>query len=210
MTSIGRAPARGGATRTAIMNAAEVLILEQGFAATSIDSVIARTGLTKGAFFHHFKSKADLAYALVERYASRDAALLDDNLTRAERLARDPLQQLLVFVGLFIEATSELTEPNPGCLFATYCYEADLFDARTLEIVRQAMLVWRERLGGKLAQVIDRHPPCLPVTADTLADMMTVVFEGAYVLSRTVKEPQVLAAQLAHYRNYLELLFARP
>jgi TetR/AcrR family transcriptional repressor of nem operon len=55
-----RSVARNGArTRTAIMDAAQGLILQQGFAATSIDEIIERTGVTKGAFFYHFKSKSD-------------------------------------------------------------------------------------------------------------------------------------------------------
>ena len=37
--------------------------------------------------------------------------------------------------------------------------------------------------------------------------MISVVFEGAFILSRTLRKPQAVARQLAHYRNYLELLF---
>lgn len=199
---------RGAVTRTAILDAAESLILEQGFAATAIDQVLDRTGLTKGAFFHHFHSKGDLALALVERYAQRDSDLLEANLERATRLARDPLQQVLVFVGLFIEMFEALRQPT-GCLFATYCYEAQLFDERTLGVVRAAMLRWRQRFGAKLDEAIQRTPPRLPATADSLADMITVIFEGAFVLSRTVNEPGLVAEQLIHYRNYLELLFGQ-
>ena len=92
-------PRDGSTTRTAIMDAAEGLILETGFAATSVDRVIERAGITKGTFFYHFNSKAALAQALVERYAALDLGNLDDKMTRAEKLARDPVQQLLLFVG---------------------------------------------------------------------------------------------------------------
>lgn len=201
-------PRNGAATRTAIMDAAEGLILKQGFAATSVDDVVAEAGITKGAFFYHFKSKAALAQALVARYAELDAAHLERNLARAETLSRDPLQQVLIFVGLFKEEAAGLTEPYPGCLFASYCYEAQLFDEHTHETIRAAMRRWTERLGGKLAAVIERHPPRLPVAAESLADMMIVLFEGALILSKTSKEPRTVAEQLGHYRNYLELLFA--
>ena len=92
-------PRDGTATRTALMDAAEALILGQGFAATSVDSVIAKAGATKGAFFYHFKTKADLAQALVERYAELDLGHLHTNMARAEALSRDPLQQLPVLEG---------------------------------------------------------------------------------------------------------------
>jgi TetR/AcrR family transcriptional repressor of nem operon len=145
-------PRDGTATRTAIMDSAEALILEHGFAATSVDRVIEGAGITKGAFFYHFKTKAELAHALVERYAALDSGHLERNLERAEQLSRDPLQQVLLFVGLFKEAAAELSEPYPGCLFASYCYEAQLFDAATLKIVDQA----RSSQSGRRAC---RRPP---------------------------------------------------
>jgi TetR/AcrR family transcriptional regulator, transcriptional repressor for nem operon len=201
--------ARDGArTRTAIMDAAQDLILQQGFAATSIDQIIERTGITKGAFFYHFGSKSDLAHALVERYAALDAEHLERTLDRAERLGRDPLQQVLVFVGLLQEEAHELTEPFAGCLYASYCYEAQLFDERTFGVVRTGVRHWRERFRAKLQAAMDQHPPRLPATAEELAGMILAVFEGSFVLSKILAEPALLAEQLGHYRNYLELLFA--
>lgn len=198
----------GEATRIRIMDATEDLILGQGFATASVERIIERAGITKGTFFYHFDSKAGLSHALVERYAERDGALLENNLGRAEGLSRDPLQQMLIFVGLFAEFADALTEPYPGCLFASYCYEAGLFDEHTLAVAEGAMLSWRERLGAKFKEVMERYPPRLEVDADSLADMMTGILEGAFILSKTLKEPQVVAAQVRHYRNYLELLFA--
>jgi TetR/AcrR family transcriptional repressor of nem operon len=189
------------------MDAAEASILGRGFAATSVDEVIERAGITKGAFFYHFKTKADLAHALVERFAERDAAQLEDKLARAERLARDPLQQALIFVGLFQEELERLVDPGVGCLFASYCYEAQLFDEDVLAIIRRAMERWRERFGAKLAEIIERHPPRLPVSAVSLADFINTVFEGGFLMSRMFNDPKLVAEQLEHYRLYLELLF---
>ena len=42
----------------------------------------------------------------------------------------------------------------------------------------------------------------------SLADQITVVFEGAYIVSKVMAEPEVVAAQLTHQRTYLELLFS--
>lgn len=200
-------PKDGTDTRTGIMDAAQDLILEKGFAGTSVDAIVERAGVTKGAFFHHFPGKASLARALVERFAELDAGHLEENLARAERLSRDPLQQVLIFVGLFEEAMGQLTEPYPGCLFASYCYEAQLFDAETHEIIRNAILLWRERFGAKLREAAEVHPPRVDVDPAVLADELTVVFEGAFILSKMLDDPKAVAAQLRQYRNYLELLF---
>jgi TetR/AcrR family transcriptional repressor of nem operon len=195
-------------TRTAILDAAQDLILQQGFAATSIDQIIERTGVTKGGFFYHFASKSELAHALVERYAALDAEHLERTLDRAERLSRDPLQQVLIFVGLLQEEAGELTEPFAGCLYASYCYEAQLFDDHTFAVVRSGVRHWRGRFRAKLEAVIEHHRPRLPATAEELSGMILALFEGSFILSRILAEPQYIAEQLGHYRNYLELLFA--
>ena len=190
------------------MDAAEELMLERGFAGTPIDDVLGVAGVTKGAFFHHFSSKQELAHALIDRYARLDISHLEDKMHRAEELSTDPLQQLLVFVGLFREEAEELTQPYPGCLMGSYCYEAGLFDTAVLDVIRDTMKTWRERILAKLRQVEARYPPRRDVDLESLADQITVVFEGAYILSKVVSEPAVVAAQLTHHRTYLELLFA--
>ena len=199
---------KGETTREGIMDAAEGLVLNQGFSATSVDAVIAAAGITKGTFFYHFKAKADLADALLARYAMRDAGHLDGNLARAEQLSRDPLQQILILVGLFIEELEGLTEPFPGCLYASYCYEAGLFEEDTVGRIEGALDYWRIKMRPKFEAAMAAHPPRFAVRADELTDMLLGLFEGAFILSRTYKDPGLVAAQLRHYRNYIELLFA--
>jgi len=194
-------------TRTQLLDAAESLFLSHGYGGASVDAILDRAELSKGAFFHHFASKAELAHALIERYAAEDRAVLLQSLERAERLSRDPLQQVLILVGLYEEMLDGLTEPYPGCLFASYCYQAGLFDDQVNTIVRDSMTEWRTVVGGKLREAMDRHPPVLAVEAADLADALLTVIEGSFVLSKSLREPQVVTQQLRHYRNYLELLF---
>lgn len=201
-------PRDGTVTREKIMDSAEALILEQGFSATTVDRIIQRAEITKGSFFYHFDTKAALAQALVERFARLDLAHLDTKMARAEKLASDPLQQMLVFIGLFQEEAEGLTEPYPGCLFASYVYEGGLFDEVTHRVIIDAMLEWRRQLAAKFRAIAERYRPRAEADADSLADLMTVVFEGAFIMSKTLKEPDIVADQLGHYRTYIELLFA--
>lgn len=189
------------------MDAAEGLILDRGFAGTSVQELIGRAGMTKGTFFYHFDTKQDLAHTLVERYAAMDRRHLEEGMARAEREHEDPLEQMVAFVRGFEEEAEALTEPYPGCLFASYCYQHGLFDERTLELVDEAVLLWRRRLTGKLREVAERHPPRHDVDLEALADMLWVIFEGAFILSRTLDEPQAVARQLAVYRVTLRQLF---
>jgi len=201
-------PRGGEATKTRILDAAEALIMGHGLAGTSIDKVIEKAAITKGAFFYHFKTKADLARSLVERYAQRDEHHLQEQLKRAEKLSRDPLQQVLIFIGLFQEEAEQLTEPGAGCLIASYVYQFEELDQDIREISAQALLRWRQQLGQKFAEVLAHYPARLPVKAEELADAFVSAIEGAFVMLRVLQEPQQLSQQLAHYRNYIELLFS--
>lgn len=201
-------PRDGTITRKAIMDAAQGLILETGYSAASVDAVIKRAGITKGAFFYHFKSKAELALALVRRDADADAAHLQGVLNRAEGLSRDPLQQLLICIGLYEEETAQLTAPYPGCLYASFIYESQLFDDATMKVVREVFSHWTQRITEKLEAVLRLYPPRLPVDVRTLAEMSLALAEGAFILSKVQRDASALAAQWRHYRNYLELLFS--
>jgi TetR/AcrR family transcriptional regulator, transcriptional repressor for nem operon len=200
-------PRDGTATRTRILDAAEELMLGQGYSGTSVDEVIATAETTKGGFFHHFASKQDLARALVERYVAADLELLDDVFARAEAASDDPLEQLLTFVSLMAEAVDELDGDLPGCLYASFSYEQHLVDPETRDLIAKAVLAWRVRTREKLDEVVARYPPRIPVDLDALADQALAVYEGTFILSRALGEPELLRGQLHHFRTYLELLF---
>lgn len=200
----------GDKTHAKIMDVAEALILEQGFSATSIDQIIRRAEMTKGSFFYHFPTKTDLAQALVERYAQRDGRLLEIAMTAAEAAHEQPVRQLLGFVDHFIAIAHDWTTPYPGCLFASFCYESGLFEERTHAVIRRSMLTWRNRIAEKLALAAADTPPRLAVDLDSLADTITVVFEGAFIVSRTLNDPKSVAQQLRHLKAYLILLFDAP
>jgi TetR/AcrR family transcriptional regulator, transcriptional repressor for nem operon len=71
-------PRKGEDTRGRILDAAEASVLEKGFAATSIEELIAAVGITKSGFFYHFKDKGELAKALLTRYIEHEDALFDE------------------------------------------------------------------------------------------------------------------------------------
>jgi len=197
------------ATRERILDAAQNLILDRGYVGMTVDHVLEEVGITKGAFFHHFKTKDDLAKALLRRFAEKDAQIYAETRERAEKLSDDPLEQVLIFVRLFEEMFEGLTEPYPGCLFASYVYELQQFDEETRTLIRDSFRKWRELLKEKFEVIARKYPPRVEVDAASLADVFTVVLEGAFISSKALDEPQVIGEQLRHFRNYLELLFRK-
>jgi AcrR family transcriptional regulator len=74
--------ARSARTRGALLAAARVLFAEKGFAAAGREEIAARAGVTRGALYHHFASKTDLAAAVVEQL---EGELVDRVVTAALR-----------------------------------------------------------------------------------------------------------------------------
>jgi TetR/AcrR family transcriptional repressor of nem operon len=182
--------------------------MERGFAATSVDAIQEAAGISRGTFFYHFASKDELARTLIERYARQDHELTESLMARAENLATDPLQQALVFMGLFEELFREVGPVRAGCLFASYSYEAQLFDEGTHRLIAEALEHFRRVFGGKLEQAIAHHPPVVPgVDPYELADLASAAFQGAYVLWRVTNESERIAMPIEHFRKYVELLF---
>lgn len=200
-------PRDGSITRNKIMDVAQQMVLDVGLSGTSIERVIEAADVTKGTFFYHFNTKHDLAAALIERYADADEHHFFDAMEKSEQLSRDPLQQLLIFVGLFIEMTEQLEEPFPGCLYASYCYQSGAISDDVMSQVKRMMHFWRERLVEKIKAVTVDHPPRIPIEHHQVADHLLTTFEGAFILSKVMKEPKLAAEQLVQCRNYLELLF---
>jgi AcrR family transcriptional regulator len=77
--------------REELIDCAQRLFLAQGYEKTTINDVIAATGLSKGAFYHHFRSKEDLLAAITERFARESLAFVtglsaDQSLNALQRL----------------------------------------------------------------------------------------------------------------------------
>ncbi len=97
--SAGGRGAQGAATRSTLVAAARELFGTRGFAETSLDDVVARARVTKGALYHHFGGKEDLFSAVYER-VQRDVS----DMVVAEFLRPDPWEALLVGCDLWIDA----------------------------------------------------------------------------------------------------------
>lgn len=201
------APRRGGDTRERLLDAAEVAVLDKGFAATSIDELIVAVGITKSGFFYHFRDKGELAKALLVRYIERENDLFGDLFRRADELNEDPLHGFLVALKMMSELMSDLPSGHPGCLVASYCYQDRLFDREIRELNAAALLGWRQRFRERLDLIVARYPPLIPVDLDDLADMMSVVADGGIILSKVVKDKEALPRQVLLYRDFIRMVF---
>lgn len=193
--------------RERLLELAEQLVLQKGFASTSIEELIAGVGITKSGFFYHFKDKNDLARALMQRYLEENARQLDDIFNRAAELHDDPLASFLIGLKLFAELMDKVHDVHPGCIAAAVVYQDQLFDAEVRAMSAEGFLAWRKRFRGYLEEIAKRYPPKMDVDLQSLADALSAAVDGGIILSKALHQRTALPAQILHYRNYIKLLF---
>jgi len=191
-------------TKDRILESAEKLFAEQGYAATSLRSIIAAAGVNLASVHYHFHSKESLLEAVILRRAEpanqerlalleqyeKDAGgaaalekVLEAFLIPTFRMACDPLRGGPVFVQLMgrLHAESDLL---PGIILSHFGPVLMRFaDAvrRALPEVAAAELLWRGRLAmGATAQVL-RDPPQVPPGADGAGP-----YEWEYTMRRLI------------------------
>lgn len=201
-------PRDGAPTRTRLLDAAERLVERNGFAATSVDAILDEAGSSKGAFFHHFSSKQDLARALLTRYVDADIGMLHEGLAAAAQVS-DPVERVLTFMRFYETWADELVTEDSACLYIAVATERELLDAQNNAEIVRAVTAWREGFADLLRPALaarrDRSPA---VDADDLADHLFATFEGAYLMCRTLGSPAPMRAQLGIFRRLLESLLA--
>ncbi|MEQ9564941.1 MAG: TetR/AcrR family transcriptional regulator [Pseudomonadales bacterium] len=202
-----KANTRSNSSRERILSTAESIILQRGFAGTTIDEILDKACITKGGFFYHFSGKKELARALVDRYLENDSVMFAELSDRADQLSEDPLQRTLIFLNLLTETVAGMTEIHPGCLVAAFTYETQQFDDDIRRRIEQGMLQWRELIAKRLRQIMQNYEARVEVDVDVLADMFSSSLEGGIILARVLNSNQALVDQMQAYRTHLRLLF---
>jgi len=190
-----------------VLALAEQAVLAKGFAATSIEELIAAVGITKSGFFYHFKDKGELAKALLLRYLEQDREVLDGIFRRGDELNEDPLHGFLVGLKMFAETMANLAEAHPGCLAASFSYQDHLFNQEIRDLNAEGLLAWRRRFRERLDLIAARYPSKVEVDFDALADMASTLVEGGLILGRSLQDVSILPKQVLLYRDFVRTIF---
>jgi TetR/AcrR family transcriptional repressor of nem operon len=193
-------------SKTKLLDATLKVVRAKGYTATRIEDVCAEAGLTKGSFFHHFKSKDDLALAAVAYW---DAHTTGFFAGAPYHDAADPLDRLLAYVD-FRRAilTGDLTDFT--CFAGTIVQEAyrthpDISGACARNITAHA-----KTLEGDIEAAMRRYGVRGEWTAEGLALHIQAVIQGSFILAKAKGSAAVAAQSLEHLRRYLERTFSRP
>jgi TetR/AcrR family transcriptional repressor of nem operon len=192
-------------SRQKLIDAAISAIREQGYAATSVDDLCGMVGVTKGAFFHHFKSKEALAIAATEYWTERSGALFEAAPYRAYS---DPLDRVLSYLD-FRKALLVGTLTEFSCLAGTMVQEVYASHPDIARACEACICGHAAALEVDIAAAMKRHRIRARWTAASLALHAQAVLQGAIILAKARGSADVAIASIEHLRRYVELLFKK-
>ena len=193
-------------TRSNLLDAALGVIRTKGYAATSVDDICAKASLSKGAFFHHFSSKEDLAVAAANYWSETTGALFAE---AAYHAPEDPLERVLAYV----ELRKQLVQgelPDFTCLVGTMTQEVYETNAPIREACWASISSHADTLLPDIAAAMERYPIAGDFTAESLALHTQAVIQGAFIIAKASGDPQRAVESIDHLKRYISLLFKQP
>ncbi len=192
-------------SKTKLLDAAVRVIREKGYQATRVEDICEAAGLTKGSFFHHFKSKDELALAAAEYWDASAESLFASASFRA---LEDPLDRLLAYIDL---RKSLLVGPLPEftCLMGTMVQEVYATHPPLREACEHSISGHAATLEPDVAAAMKKYAVHENWTPQSLALYFQAVLQGAFILAKARGGPEVAQMMIDHLRRYVELLFHR-
>jgi TetR/AcrR family transcriptional repressor of nem operon len=189
--------------RTRLLDSALRIIREKGYHATSVDELCAAAGVTKGAFFHHFKSKEELAVAAADHWSTTTGELFAG---APYHTSTGPLDRVMGYIdfraSLIAGTTAEFT-----CLVGTMAQETFLTSPAIRDACFASIAGHAETLEADLDAAIELYGVSGGVTAKGLALHTQAVLQGAYILAKAKNDPSIASESIGHLRRYFALLF---
>lgn len=191
--------------KTKLLDAALQVIRAKGYAATTVEGICDQAGVTKGSFFHHFKSKDDLALSATAHWE----AMTEGFFAGAPyHQPADPLDRLLGYVK-FRGAILTGSLPDYTCLLGTLVQETYATHPDIRAACDRGMSRHIAELTRDVAAAKRLYAPKARWSAESVGCFMQSVLQGSFVFAKAKQSPEVVRENLDHLRRYLEFLFNR-
>lgn len=191
------------ATRHAVLKAAYEEIHRQGFQSASLANILAATGLTKGALYHHFANKQQLGYAVLDEVIRPD--LTERWIAPIQVDDANPIDTLTAVI---MQAGETLSEDDIvlGCPLNNLSQEMSPVDEGFRERIRDLYAEWREALCA--AFVRGKHNGQVRADVDEAAAATFIVgaLEGCVGMAKNARSRDVLMQCGLGILAYLESL----
>jgi AcrR family transcriptional regulator len=191
-----------GATRDKLLNAAFEEIYRRGFQAASLDTILAKAGVTKGALYHHFPDKASLGYAVVDEVVK---GLLLERWGVLKPPTGDPVTALQrILRGRMANLTAR--EVELGCPLNNLAQEMSPLDQRFRRGVNATFDIWTGAMAKDLERGQAEGTVRKDVDARKIAAFVVAAIEGSFGLAKGAQSAAMLRSNLEVLESFLESL----
>jgi TetR/AcrR family transcriptional repressor of nem operon len=187
-------------TRERLLQAASREIYRSGFQSASLDTILASTGVTKGALYYHFKSKEALGYAVVEEVIAPDVY---GKWVRPLQSVKDPIYALIVAVQ---RIPVRLEDVRGGCQLNNLAQEMSPLDAGFRKRLAAIFDDWRQAVAAALREGQTRGRVRRDVDPADAAGLLIAMVEGYGSLAKNAQDPKVMKAGIKNILNWLQSL----
>ena len=192
-------------SKAKLLDAALQVIRAKGYSATTIDDICYAAGLTKGSFFHHFRSKQDLALAATTHFSQMAGGLF---AAAPYQSLPDPVDRLLGYID-FRKAILRGELPQFTCLLGTMVQEAYATHPPIREACDAGISGHAASLEADITDAMSKYKINADWSAASLALYTQAVIQGAFILAKMKNGPQIAGECLDHLRRYIQMLFSR-
>jgi len=193
-------------TRSEILQVAFGEIYEHGFQATSVNDMVAKTNVTKGAFFHYFPSKNDLGYALTDEIL-RDMML--NRWVRPLNAYRNPVQGMVRTYRKLMEETTD-EELSLGCPLNNLTQEMSAVDPVFRDKLRGVIQAWIGETEKHLRRAKDEGYLRPNVDVRMTAEVAVMMEEGSAALVKSLGDRKVYWSLYDGFRLFMESISSKP
>jgi TetR/AcrR family transcriptional repressor of nem operon len=189
-----------------LLDAAIDVIRAKGYAATTVDDMCKKAGVTKGSFFHHFKSKDELALAAISYWGTTYGDIF---ASAPYHKLDDPLERLLAYLD-FRREILQGDLPDYTCLVGTLLQETYATHPDLREACVQGVSSHIAELARDIEAAQKLYAPEAEWSAESVGYFMQTVLQGSFIFAKANQSPQVVRDNLDHLRRYLKSLCGAP
>jgi AcrR family transcriptional regulator len=189
-------------TRERLLQAAFREVYRYGFQSAGIDTILAATNVTKGALYHHFKSKEALGYAVIEEIVAnfpRDRWLLP--LQRSK--GTDPIDAL---IGIVQAIPSRPKDIKAGCPLVNLAQEMSQIDEQFRRRLERIFHAWQEGIAMALRRGQSQGTVRRDLVPEETASFLIAMVEGYEVLAKNAQDAKVWNVGIRNIVGWLNSL----
>jgi TetR/AcrR family transcriptional regulator, transcriptional repressor for nem operon len=185
-----------------LLAAAERLMLQRGFWGTSVDDVCRAAGVSKGAFFHYFDDKEELALAALDQFVMKMALRVREAVGSID--PTDAYGRICAYCDLVADS-AQVRRSQQGCLIAAFVMDSRSDDRKFAERCAAHFGAWIELLRHEFLSALAPVRWPNPGTPTELAQLCVCVIEGALILARGRGDPSIVVSALEHFKRYIAM-----